>query len=1011
MKTNSQGSILAGVMMSTLLVAIVAASVMSLLNTQRRINVQRELQLQANAAAETALDYVYSFIINDIERHTLANSSHVPATGYKSFDFTDLPDVKKFLLGTVTLPAGEEGEPGTLTLEDLDVRVLAPGQQKRYRVDGNDPANAQDPNKDQWVNESLVPIVAKVTARHGKQHYTAYVHKGISTREIALFQYSIFFQGQLHLHRGFRPMGGVHANGNLFLNAHNGDTAIYNGAVTTASNFYRGSTFDSGGSGADAFGYTPVDKDGKLDFSMGGVKPVATGGAGQITIYTESSGSTHKYQALAGDLDSRKATWKDDATKLFKSHLEDRAHLVPELTPVGSEGYRQDVKATKDVNEFNNAPYALIEPNLPVGHESHKDSLENSLQAKASLIFIVEHNDQVDPASLRTTTGGSIDSAHIPGRANPKTDYLIDTDDDNNYGGAEPRVANPWQTFIVRAYKVSPNWDRSLGTDIHGVDSSGNPYLTAVPLPSGVIGAATHHNGTSWQGSDIRRVTKDGVFEDFTIALDRASSSAYRNTGVAPEKHIELIPAISSDSTNRGLINHADQQVKVTSGLFDSRLGRPVVLLTIDLAKLKHVLEAPIGSLSGADRAFRDAFDPTENVGSMAAPRKRWNGLVYVEFPTSLVLQNASGAATNVLPVTGEGTTGASRRFAYGSKETRHPDRWFLHDHESRGARADSLAKGIVPLAPELRDYPDSNHQTNTTGTKISSSNYGATSTILNERYAIPALQLINGRELPHPNTSDPQEGFTIATNAPLYLVGNYNADGDYNTGTLITSTSPDSYSVKDPNITEIPAAIFCDTFTILSNGWGETPSGVTLSNRNRSFYGANRASVVSNTEPGRVLGPPGRPVRERAAFNHATAKKPDGSAVSFPKTERYVEISACIATGEYPIFEFFTHALENWAGTGAPTPIIIKGSMVGMYHSEIQHIKQAYGRNTGTDIQVYWEQHGANAFVSSRYHRMLYNGDFPPGTPMAYVTAPREFRLLRQGDADDDALITNAGF
>ncbi|ATC62735.1 hypothetical protein CMV30_01440 [Nibricoccus aquaticus] len=1021
MKTNSQGSILSGVLMSTLFVAIISASVLSLINTQRRVNLQREVQLQANAAAETALDYAYSYIINDIQQNTLANAGTIPSTGYRTFTFPTA--VEDFLLGTITLQSGLQAKPGVTTLTGLEVRVLAPRNKKRYRVDGKDPANATDPNKDQWVNESLVPIVARITARHGTQEYTAYVHKGISSREIALFQYSIFFQGQLHLHRGFRPMGGVHANGNLFLNAHNGDGAIYNGAVTTAANFYRGSTFDSGGTGADSFGYTPVNAAGQLDFTIAGVNPVATGGSGDLKIYTESPGNVHTYVPLTNTLDSRLVSWKDDATALFKGHLEDKAHLVPELTPVGSEGYRQDVKATTGVNEFNNSPYALIEPNLPVSHASHKATLENSLQAKASLIFIIEHNDLTPAANLRTTDGvppSATSSIAGVGSGNPltaKNDYLIDPDDDNVIGGNEPRISNPWKTFIVRAYKVSATWDRSLGTDIHGLDSGGNPYLIAVPLPTGVIGAAN---------ASVTSIASDGVFEDFDVTLTAASASAYTGAGV---DQIKLIPSISSVAANRTLINHNDQRVRVDKGLFDSRMGRAVVPLTIDIAKLKYVLEAPIGLLSGADLDFRNQFNPAQNIGTVTAPRTLWNGLVYVEFPTSLNLQNAAAILpTNILPVTGAGNTGKSRRFDYGVKEKRHPDRWFITDHASRGDRADSIVTatnpkpGIVPIAPELRDYPDSNHVTQRpygllppTSTlpvvNILAADYGKTSTILNERYAIPALQIINGRELPHPNTGNDEEGFTIATNGPVYLVGNYNSDGNYLTGTSITNSAPDAYSEKDTAITEIPAAIFCDTFTILSNGWGWSDATVTLSNRNRSFYGANNSSTVANAEPGRVGGPPGRPIRIRPLFSHPTARKNDGTVVTHPATSKYVEISACVATGEFPIFEFFTHCLENWAGSGAPTPIIIKGSMVGMFHSELQHIKQAYGRSTGSDIQAYWQEHGANAFVSSRYHRMLYEGNFPPGTPMAYVTSPREFRLLRQGDVTDNTVISDSGF
>ena len=101
MKTNSQGSVLSGVMMSTLFVSIIAASVLSLINTQRRVNIQRELQLQANAAAETAVDYAYSYIINDIQQNTLANATVVPSTGYHNFVFQT--DVENLLLGDVVL--------------------------------------------------------------------------------------------------------------------------------------------------------------------------------------------------------------------------------------------------------------------------------------------------------------------------------------------------------------------------------------------------------------------------------------------------------------------------------------------------------------------------------------------------------------------------------------------------------------------------------------------------------------------------------------------------------------------------------------------------------------------------------------------------------------------------------------------------------------------------------------------------------------------------------------------
>jgi hypothetical protein len=125
------------------------------------------------------------------------------------------------------------------------------------------------------------------------------------------------------------------------------------------------------------------------------------------------------------------------------------------------------------------------------------------------------------------------------------------------------------------------------------------------------------------------------------------------------------------------------------------------------------------------------------------------------------------------------------------------------------------------------------------------------------------------------------------------------------------------------------------------------------------------------------------------------------------------IEIGASIATGEFPIFEFFTRAAENFQtiyNTGI-NPIIFKGSMVGMFHSEIQHVKSAYGRNPANDIQVYWNSHGAFAIPTVRYHQDLVDGHFPPGTPIARVPAQVGFRLLRPGDSDDASILAAAGF
>lgn len=92
------------------------------------------------------------------------------------------------------------------------------------------------------------------------------------------------------------------------------------------------------------------------------------------------------------------------------------------------------------------------------------------------------------------------------------------------------------------------------------------------------------------------------------------------------------------------------------------------------------------------------------------------------------------------------------------------------------------------------------------------------------------SLQVVHGETIPNaPVLTDtsvvassryanPNQGFTIATNAPLYLIGNYNSDGQQSTG---ESDQPDTwFDAKGRPYVEPPAGIACDSFTILSRNW-----------------------------------------------------------------------------------------------------------------------------------------------------------------------------------------------
>jgi hypothetical protein len=186
--------------------------------------------------------------------------------------------------------------------------------------------------------------------------------------------------------------------------------------------------------------------------------------------------------------------------------------------------------------------------------------------------------------------------------------------------------------------------------------------------------------------------------------------------------------------------------------------------------------------------------------------------------------------------------------------------------------------------------------------------------------------------------------GFTVATNAPVYVKGNFNADGNPNTGSS-TATDSGQTGAGSGAYSESPACIAGDAITILSNGWSDANS-LTLD---------PTAAVGTNN-------------------GHAT----DSSGV--------VEIAAAMLTGITPTGGYTGGVYSGSTGTsysssggahnlprflenfGGKT-VTIRGSLTCLYSSEIatQPWNSSYysppARNWGFDT-------------------IFQNGHFPPLTP-----------------------------
>jgi hypothetical protein len=190
------------------------------------------------------------------------------------------------------------------------------------------------------------------------------------------------------------------------------------------------------------------------------------------------------------------------------------------------------------------------------------------------------------------------------------------------------------------------------------------------------------------------------------------------------------------------------------------------------------------------------------------------------------------------------------------------------------------------------------------------------------------ALQVVNATRCPRP-TYAKEKGLTIATNAPLYTVGNVNANGVAHTN---DANLPDNSS--EPSV-----SFASDSLTVLSNRW--YPDGTNnrrYSNQNnynyrKAYYTEFSAAILTGLKPTIPQGSPNMP--SRGAIS--------GGAHNFPRF------------------------LENWE-----SELTIRGSLVALFESEVHRLSMP------TDSGHYYDPPTRDWGFNENFR----NGNYPPGTP-----------------------------
>jgi len=209
------------------------------------------------------------------------------------------------------------------------------------------------------------------------------------------------------------------------------------------------------------------------------------------------------------------------------------------------------------------------------------------------------------------------------------------------------------------------------------------------------------------------------------------------------------------------------------------------------------------------------------------------------------------------------------------------------------------------------------------------------------------SVRLMNGSQLPNrrevnmANSLLP-DGFTIATNAPVYICGNYNspgADAGTRSGTGVGTETAATIGLPKDN--ESPAAIAADAINILSNNWltGTVPTGDTTTST-ASAPAATKTEVAAAFLTGNVPTP-------------ANGSSYSGGVENFPRFH------------------------ENWGNIR----FRYRGSMVALFNSTVATGGWASARYSPPTRE--WG-----------FSQMFQQGRQPPGTPML-----RTFRRVTYGD------------
>ncbi|MCB1121936.1 MAG: hypothetical protein KJT03_10330, partial [Verrucomicrobiae bacterium] len=364
---KKRGSILVIAMIFGLLLLISAGVLLDYGVTEKTINHRHFLRLEAQAAAESAVEYGFAELQGRWQHQT----------NFKSDELTTDP---------LTLPSTISSffKDSNLLADSMEIKGGLVSSGRWVYINPKDPANMLDPQKQKRVFTRDVEVFGKATmtpptGERNRDAITAYCAQLLEVRDAPLFGHAIFYNMDLEFHPGpaMDIFGPVHSNSNIYVQADSG--LKFHSNLMAAGNIWHR--------------YKPKNAKSTSHLGPVQIKDVDGNWKDMYKGSGDKTADSSYYDSSMGD------DWKMEAEDRWKGVVGTKDHEVPNMRALSIKDYVPDDPSTSAVNELENHAYALIEPQLSKFDAGYKGTevQKQQFSYKAGLVLRIRE-DSTQPS-------------------------------------------------------------------------------------------------------------------------------------------------------------------------------------------------------------------------------------------------------------------------------------------------------------------------------------------------------------------------------------------------------------------------------------------------------------------------------------------------------------------------------------------------------------------------------------------------------------------------------------